>query len=190
MMIFLSRAARHLSAMGRIALAAGMVLLIGGTSPSSAADPFRIADYTFQAPESWESITGGSAMRKAQFVVRNKAGGDDGLVIFFHFGPGRGGSPEANIRRWQSQFVEPIAELGAEAKRTDVGGRVLHEFRATGTLAAGQGRRIPNYTLHAAVLESPAGNVFIRFAGPKELVASEQNRFRGMIENAMRNRQQ
>ena len=169
---------------------AALLVLVVWAGPAAGADAFRVADYSFKAPAEWERVQTSSQMRKAQFIVRNADGGDDGLVIFFHFGPGQGGSPQANIRRWYSQFTEPNDKLGARVREDVVGGRKLYDFRATGTLIVNrQGTKAPGYTLLAAIIESPAGNVFVRLAAPKALAAKHEERFRGMIEDAMRGRQ-
>lgn len=167
--------------------AAAFVMLAAAGNAARAGEAFDVADYRFAAPVGWDAMAA-SRLRKAQFIVRNTPGGEDGLAIFFHFGPGMGGSVESNIKRWYSQFAEPNDKLGARITESLVGGRKLYTFHAAGTLLAGDNRNIPGYALLAAIMESPKGDVFIRFVGPKQLVARQEEAFRKMVMTAMRPR--
>src|ERR1700704_1901997 len=55
----------------------------------------------YKAPEGWVVEKPSSEMRLAQYKLP-KADGDseDALLIVYYFGPGQGGTPEANIERW------------------------------------------------------------------------------------------
>ena len=97
-------------------------------------------------------------MRAAQFLVQNKATGYDGIVIFYRFPPGMGGSAERNIARWYSQFKEPKETLGATVETRSRSGRHFHYFRAAGTLVGRDGE-MPDTALHAALLDGPEGRV-------------------------------
>lgn len=167
-------------------LAPALTAIVAATS--AAADTFPVADYMFSTPAGWDRMESPSRMRKAQFIVRAISGGDDGLAIFFHFGPGRGGTPDANIRRWFSQFAEPNEKLGARINQTKIAGRGLHTFQAAGTLLLGRERRVANYALLGAILESPRGDVFVRFVAPQMLAKRYEVDFYRMIEDAMRRR--
>jgi hypothetical protein len=128
-------------------------------------------------------------MREAQLGVPNPAGAP-GEVSFFHFGSGRGGTPEANIERWYGQFQEPREALGAEVTRDIVGATVVHRFRASGTYLSGMpgGPRTPQpgTTLLATVLESDTGHVFVRFVAPTPLAQATAEDFAAMVEGAAR----
>lgn len=174
-----------------IAWLACLVLALAAivAAKGAAADTFSVADYMFSPPAGWERMDSPSRMRKAQFIVRGKPGGDDGLAIFFHFGPGQGGSPDANMRRWLSQFAEPSEQLGARINQTRIAGRGLHTFQAAGTLQLRRGgRSVAGYALLAAILESPKGDVFVRFVAPDKLAKRYEADFYRMVEDAMRRR--
>jgi hypothetical protein len=66
--------------------------------------PLQTGTLTFTKPPAWTDRAPASQMRVAEFVVP-KAPGDpeDGELIVHYFG-GTGGSVEANLARWTSQF--------------------------------------------------------------------------------------
>jgi hypothetical protein len=101
----------------------------------------------------------------------------------YYFGPGQGGSEEANIARWQSQFsgpkggaVEPVVE------RYEVAGVPVTRVEPRGSYARGVGvgpggTARPDQTLLAAIVETGRGNVFVQIHGPSELVGREREGF-------------
>ncbi len=117
------------------------------------------------------------------------AGGEegDGAVAFYHFAPGRGGSPAANIARWYLQVTEPRERLGARLEERRSGARRLHLFRAVGTTcgrgADGAPLEVPDFALLGAILEAPSGRVFVRFVAPRAL--AEAGGFRPMVTEAL-----
>lgn len=145
---------------------------------------FEVAGFRFQRPDDWGWVAP-SGMRKAQLSVPGE-GGAVADVTFFHFGPGQGGGPEANIRRWVSQF-----EGGAEnaMQKTEQFGKTRTWFvTASGTFQSGMpgGPTTPmeGYALRGAILESPGGDVFVKMTGPAAVVAGAAEAFDRMIETA------
>ncbi len=122
-------------------------------------------------------------MRTAQFLVPNPGSGHDGIVIFYRFPPGLGGTAERNIARWYSQFKEPKETLGATVETREGPGRRIHYFRATGTLMGRDGE-MPGYALHAALLDGPAGRAFVRFVAPQAVARTNEAAFRKLINGA------
>ena len=160
------------------------VLGLGGIArPVHAAEALSIAGFSFSPPSTWVRQDTASAMRAAQFLVPNTGSGYDGIVIFYRFPPGVGGSAERNIARWYSQFKEPKEALGAAVETRGDAGRRLHYFRAAGTLIGRDGE-LPGYALHAALLDGPAGRVFVRFVAPKAVADSNEASFRKLINSA------
>ena len=153
------------------------------------AETVKVGGFTFTVPESWIAETPASAMRKAQYEVPNPVG-PRGVVAFFHFGAGRGGTAEANIERWYRQFQEPRTDLDAELTRDTVGDIAVHRFRASGTFLSGMpgGPKtpMPDTTLRAAVFESEAGNVFVRFVAPTGLSMAHAAGFDAMVDSVTR----
>lgn len=151
--------------------------------PAVAADEVEVAGFGFVPPPGWQLLPAASAMRKAQFRVPNPGPGYDGIVIFYQFPPGAGGTAARNIQRWTSQFKEPAEELAATVVTRESGQRRLHYFRATGTLIGRDGE-MPNYALHAALLDAPAGRAFVRFVAPARVARANEAAFRALIERA------
>ena len=108
-----------MGSLSRVLMATTM-LLVGGTEQLLAATPppanpqtgattvtLRLLDLTAHVPAAWESQSPSSSMRLAQYRVPGTAGSGDAEFVVFYFGQGQGGSAEANITRWQSQFSSP-----------------------------------------------------------------------------------
>ena len=151
--------------------------------PGLAEDRFEVAGFSFAAPAAWVRQATTSTMRTAQFLVPNPGSGYDGIVIFYRFPSGLGGSAERNIARWYSQFKEPEETLGASVETRKGPGRRIYYFRATGTLMGRDGE-MPAYSLHAALLDGPAGRAFVRFVAPKAVARTNEAAFRKLIDGA------
>ena len=106
-------------------------------------------------------------MRKAQFSVPGLDGSAPAEVAFFHFGAGQGGSVQANVDRWFKQF----SDGSTDAKTERVGNTMVTFVRASGTFSSGMpgGPTTPlkDYAMRGAILESPAGDVYVKMTGPQ-----------------------
>ena len=123
-------------------------------------------------------------MRKAELRVV----GEDGAqaeVVFFHFGPGQGGSVEANIQRWIGQFQDGGAATAEEV----VGSSKVHFVKVEGTFLSGMPGTEPTpkkgYGMRGAILQSPEGDVYIKMTGPAKLVEASEGTFRRMVVDSM-----
>ncbi len=169
-------------------LLAMLITLVVAVAGVNASERFSVGGFEFAKPPNWQPMRPPNPMRKAQFRIRNRAGAADGVAMFFHFGPGRGGSAADNINRWFSHFTEPRAALQARVEHITVDGGPRHLFFARGTFrAAGQGGKpvaLADYGLLAAMLESPEGDVFVRLVAPGRLAEGARDQFRRMITSA------
>lgn len=177
-----------------ILLVTGIISLVG-TEPLPAANPppgsktasVRLLDLTAQVPATWVAQQPSSSMRLAQFRVPGKTGSEDAELVVFHFGQGQGGSAEANIARWQSEFSSPDGKpVKASIHRLNVSGMPATTVELTGSYArtlgmTAAGAPVPDQTLLAAIVESPKGNLFIQLHGPKATVAANREAFLAMI---------
>ena len=154
------------------------------------AETFRAGAFEFEAPADWRSEPPQSAMRQAQFRIVNPDGGPDGSCIFFYFGPGRGGSAEANIERWRRQFAELAAQQAAVVTVEEIAGQQVHYFRGSGTFLSGMpgGPKtpVPGITLLGAILESVKGDIYVRLVAPTALADAEAAAFKRMVESGLR----
>lgn len=147
--------------------------------------PVTLLGMESSVPEGWVAQDPSSGMRVAQFAVPG-ADGEAGELIVYYFGPGQGGSLEANVERWASQFsspdgpVEPqITELDAAFPTTLV--------ELTGSYARGVGMgpagdAQSDRTLLAAFVETPQGTLFPQLHGPADLVAAQRDGFVAFLE--------
>ena len=124
---------------------------------------------TFTKPAAWTNRAVTSSMRVAEFVVPRMAGdAEDGELIVYYFG-GTGGSVEANLQRWTSQFQSKIAPSrttstvnGLKLTTLDVNGTYIAEVRPGST----ERHNKPGFRMRATVVETPKGPYFIKLTGP------------------------
>jgi hypothetical protein len=149
-----------------------------------------VAGLHWTAPAGWKN-EGSRPMRAATYVVPPAPGEPEGseCVVYF-FGPGQGGSVEANIDRWKGQFKEsgskPAAPHvqkrnihGLQVTTIDVSG----EYTGMGGPMATQSHAVAGYRMLGAVVEGPQGNVFIKFAAPAKTVAANQQKFEQLLDS-------
>ena len=67
--------------------------------------PVHLLDLESVLPASWDYEQPTSTMRLLQYRVPGAAEGENASFVVYYFGPGQGGSNEANIERWKSQFT-------------------------------------------------------------------------------------
>lgn len=134
----------------------------------------------YKAPAGWQAEQPTSSMRKAQFVLPRAAGdAEDGSLLIFYFGPGQGGSAQANLDRWIAQFEQPdgspskdkarmrsMAVNGMNVSLLDLSGTYTAEMNP----GAGDRQNKPQSRMLAAVVETPKGPYFVKLVGPVRTV--------------------
>ena len=125
-------------------------------------------------------------MRKAAFVVPKAAGdAEDGELTVFYFGPGQGGSIDANVERWVSQFSGTKPGDVKRANR-DANGLKQHTVElASGSFSGGMGGGAakPAFGLLGAIVEAPSGMYFFKLTGPSKTVAQAKKDFYGLLDS-------
>ena len=188
-----------MGSLSRVLMATAM-LLVAGTEPLVAATPpppnpqtrattvtLRLLNLTAHVPAAWESQSPSTSMRIAQYRVPGTAGSGDAELVVFYFGQGQGGSVEANITRWQSQFSSPSGNpVTPSVRHFKVAGMPATTAELTGSYArtlamAPPGAPVPDQTLLAAILETPKGNLFLQLHGLKAIVAANRDAFLNMV---------
>lgn len=169
-------------------------LLLSGTISLFAADApatFEAGPLKFTRPAKWQWVEVAPGMRAAQLKITDeKKKGDSAEVVFFAFGAGSGGSPQANVDRWLSQFEEPKEKTKSKVEtKTLKKGKVTY-VQAEGTYKSGMpgGSTTPmkNTMLLGAILESNDGNVFVKCTGPTALVKASADDFKKMVEEPLK----
>ena len=147
----------------------------------------RFGPLKMSVPEGWVEQTPTSTMRKGQFALpRVEGDAADGELVVFYFGPGQGGSAEANIDRWIGQITQPDGSSSKEKARTSkrtIAGLSVTIVDISGTYQAlmmpGAPSGGPNkgYRMIAAVVETPQGPWFFKLVGPEKTVAKWSGSF-------------
>ncbi len=114
-------------------------------------------------------------MRLAEYVIPSPQGSAE--VVVYFFGPSQGGTSDANLARWKSQFSNPDGGTVFERVSHDstaIAKLTVAEYRGTyargiGTGSAPDAAR-PNNTLLAVVAETPKGTLFFQLFGPHAAV--------------------
>jgi hypothetical protein len=164
-----------------------LVLLLGiavGVFPAGAETAGGIQ---WTAPSGWRSL-GSRPMRAATYSVPAATGDkEDGECAVYYFGPGQGGSVDANVKRWIGQF-EPI-DKAAEVRKQTINGLPVTTIDISGTylgaggpMAPGKIKK-PGYRLLGAIVEGPQGLVFFKFTGLAKTVAAAHSAFASMLKS-------
>ena len=125
------------------------------------------------APKGWVAQQPSSSMRVAQYGLPGPAG-EATLGIFF-FGPGQGGSVEANIERWHGQFTQGDGQPTQGRRWTrQVGDIEITGLDISGTFSAGMGMGDSDpqvdYRMLGAIAVHRSGTVFFKMTGPAQTV--------------------
>jgi hypothetical protein len=135
-------------------------------------------------------------MRAATYVVPAVAGDkEDGECAVYYFGPGQGGSVEANVDRWAGQFEQP--DGGPSRRVTQIRKQKINSLAVTtidlsGTYTGSGGPMArakvskPGYRLLGAIVEGLQGPLFFKFTGPAKTVAAGQASFEAMLKTLRR----
>jgi hypothetical protein len=141
-----------------------------------------------KVPADWVSEPVTSSMRVLQFAVPGGKGSDAVQFVVYYFGPRRGGSVEANLARWKSQFSSPDAgEVEPRVSTLEHAKLPATLIELEGTYARGvgigpQGAALPERMLVAAVVESPKGNLYPQLHGPATTVKDARAGFVAFVE--------
>ena len=149
--------------------------------------PVQAGTLAFKKPAAWTNRPAVSSMRVADFVVpKVQSDAEDAEVIVYYFG-GSGGSVEANLQRWTSQFqssTDPVKTTSTvnDLKLTsfDVSGTYVAEIRPGST----ERHHKPGFRMRAIVVETPKGPYFIKLTGPAATVCSGETSIRRSVPDA------
>ncbi len=149
-----------------------------------------VAGLKWTPPAGWKS-SGTTSMRAATYPIPPAPGDREGAecAVYF-FGLGQGGSIQANLDRWEGQFKGPagkpapakvtkVAIHGLPVTTIDVSGEYSGMAGPTATAPA----VVHGYRLLGAIIESPGGNVFIKFTGPAKTMAANQGKFQQLLDS-------
>jgi hypothetical protein len=143
---------------------------------------------TWLDPPAFKRVPPSNPMRKAAYVVPRAAGdGEDGELTVFYFGPGQGGSIDANVDRWVKQFSDHKPEDVKRADREANGLRQHTVELEAGTFSSGMpgGPTKPkeNWGLLGAIVEAPSGAYFFKLTGPSKTVKAARADFYKLLDS-------
>jgi hypothetical protein len=152
---------------------------------STQQEPLHI---TWVDPPAFKRVPPSNPMRKASFVVPRVAGDtEDGELTVFYFGPGQGGSIDANVDRWVKQFGEVKP---GDVKRADREANGLRQHTVeleSGTFSAGMGmgggKPKENFGLIGGIVETPSGAYFFKLTGPSKTVKKAKPDFYKLLDS-------
>jgi hypothetical protein len=140
----------------------------------------------------WKPKDVTSKFRTHHFIIPHVADDktDAELIIFF-FGPGGGGSAEANIERWKGMFIPPEGKKIEDVTKVenfkvgnvnvtylDVQG--TYKFKERPDPTAKEELR-PDHRMLSVFFESPKGPYFFRLVGPAKTVTENKKAFEDWV---------
>jgi hypothetical protein len=173
----------------RIVALAAVALAV---STALAADTVRKEDarLRYAVPTTWTRVPAPSDMRAAQYRIPKVAGDtDDAELVLFFFGSGQGGTADANLERWYSQFTrpdgKPVKDAAVVTIRT-VNGLKVTSVDLSGTykpapMGGAPGGPKPDWRMLAAVIEGEGGPWFFRATGPEKTIADAKPEFDALL---------
>jgi hypothetical protein len=167
---------------------------VSQSSSSSAPSSQPVAgDVSYKVPEGWTAEKPTSEMRLAQYKLPKAAGDEeDALLVVFYFGPGQGGTTQANIDRWVNQVKQPDGSDSKDKAKTEtltVNGLQVSTVDVKGTYSGGMSQDSgPKdsksiYRLRGAVIETPKGSYFVKLTGPEKTVNHWDQAFNDYIKS-------
>jgi len=163
---------------------------------SAAADQTRNtedASLRYRVPLAWTRVPAPSDVRAAQYTIPHAAGdGEDGELILFFFGPGKGGSADENLTRWYAQFTQPDGRPSKDAAVVTI--RTIKGLKVTAVDLSGTyvGMQMPGgqkpapkagYRMLATIIEGEGGPWFFKALGPAATIAQAKSGFDQMVES-------
>jgi hypothetical protein len=146
------------------------------------------AGVQWSVPAGWQ-LAAARPMRVVTYQIAPAARNAEPVecAVYF-FGTGQGGSVQANLDRWATQFAQPDGRPAMpEEQNRKVAGLNVHTIRVAGTYLAAGGpmapvsQTKPNYAMLGAIVEAPQGLVFFKLTGPARTVSAAQPDFEAML---------
>jgi hypothetical protein len=168
-----------------------LALLLAVADPAGArTQRTEAAALRFSVPSTWTRVPAPSDMRAAQYRLPRAAGdAEDGELVLFFFGPGRGGGAEENLERWYGQFTQPDGRPSRDAAVVTI--RTVNGLRVTAVDLAGSfrgagmgvpaGPEKPAFRMLGAVVEGEGGPWFFKAVGPQATIEAAKADFDALL---------
>lgn len=166
-------------------LTLSLTMLIPAVAFADEAKPVTISGITFKPGDSWISKTPTSSMRAAELEITPDGAEAPLTAVFYYFGPGQGGSVDANVDRWIGQFEGTPAKETVEHKFED---KTVTIVQAKGTYMESMGGPFsgpktarPGYALLGAIVPGNDAHIFIKLTGNEKDVAAIKEKFTALV---------
>mgnify|MGYP001190443126 CR=1 FL=1 len=138
---------------------------------------------SFRLPEGWKQNPPSNSMRLAEAAFEDPSG-DAAKACVAAFSSA-GGDVQSNIARWANQVQDASGQpLKPESKQRTVAGLPVHTVTFTGTyLGMGDGAPKSDWTLAAAIVETPQGLLFIKMTGPADRMKAAAPGFESLVDS-------
>ena len=152
-------------------------------APQKKMDRLVIQGLASKLPSGWTPTAPSNSMRVAQFSLPSAAGAEPGELVAYFFAPRQGGSHEANIARWASQFSGADGKPVTPKISTSQHGNTavtLVELQGSYARGVGMGQAgdaKPDQALLTAIVETPVGRITLQMHGSAKTVAAHRARF-------------
>ncbi|MGH7495889.1 MAG: hypothetical protein ACREOO_26330 [bacterium] len=172
-------------------MGAALLLILAGCSskeekqqensqPAATTQASPTGELVYTVPSGWITQQPRSQMRKAEFSWPGAESHEDAEMAVFFFS-GTGGSVQANLDRWYSQFkqTDGSATLDrANTQKIDINGLAVTVTHVTGTYLKPQSPMAmggpvdekPDYAMLAAIVETANGPWFFKATGPSATI--------------------
>jgi len=152
----------------------------------------KAGSLTFKAAAPWVAKKEPRRMSAGGYTIPGKDGAPGVEADIYHFGgPGGGGDDDANIARWQKQFVPDEDGALPEGKREDVamGGKKVIFVTFKGTFLSGsvmdkERKPLPGYTMTGVIVPTDDGSIYFKIAGPDAEMAAAADHIKALVKSA------
>ena len=166
-------------------MAVGVMAVVGA---DDATQTIKAGEMAFKVPSAWKKERPKSSMRQAQLKVEPAEGDKEPAELVLFAFPNGAGTVEANIERWESQFVgsdgaTPKAKVekkkgtNVDVTRVEIAGR----FVAAVTPGAAEKNNKPESRLLGAIVQTPRAGYFFKMVGPDKTMLAAKPAFDAMI---------
>jgi hypothetical protein len=168
------------------AIAVGLLLL----GADDATETITAKGISFAIPKTWKAGEPSSAMRLAQIKVGPEKGDDEPAELVLFAFPGGGGSVEANLARWKTQFE------GKDGKPPEITTDKRKGKNVDVTFAETSGRYVAavkpgspekfdktDWRLLGAIVQTDDTGYYFKLIGPEKTVKAAKPAFEAMIKS-------
>lgn len=147
---------------------------------------------TFKAAAPWQAKKEPRRMSAGGFTIPGKDGAPGVEADVYHFGgAGGGGDNDANIKRWQGQFVPDEDGNLPEPKKEEkeMGGKKVIFVTLKGTFLSGsvmdkERKPLPGYAMTGVIVPTDDGSVYFKIAGPDAAMTAAAGHIQALVKSA------